>query len=341
MIYSIPLRYQRYIYALLMILIMVGCAEGLAEREIIFPEMAALAIGMWVVDKRVWHCNKWKMLLAMSLCSVTGVLIVRYSPFPLLVNIALAFSFAAIHLTLSRTTLIPQVSAIILPVLLKTDSWVYPAAVIIMSLIIILGQHLMEKKQFRTPIEYTPVKISWRPALLSWTFLLFTVLSVTSLAIYTDNIYFILPPLIVTYIEFAHSKAGFRNRPVQILLTLLAASLLGSLCQWFGYYQWHLPESLIALCITGSLFLLFELSGKPFAPAGAVALIPLLLPREDLLWLPIQVFIGATLFIGIAMLCFQKCYNWTRPQLIICFLPAFIRNLRKHKSAEEKIPPHF
>ncbi|WP_302568717.1 HPP family protein, partial [Culturomica massiliensis] len=256
---------------------MVGCAEGLAEREIIFPEMAALAIGMWVVDKRVWHCNKWKMLLAMSLCSVTGVLIVRYSPFPLLGNIALAFSFAAIHLTLSRTTLIPQVSAIILPILLKTDSWVYPAAVIIMSLIIILGQYLMEKKQLRTPIEYIPVKIYWRPVLLSWTFLLFTVLSVASLAIYTNNIYFILPPLIVTYIEFAHSKAGFRNRPVQILLTLFAASLLGSLCQWFGYYQWHLPEFLIALCITGPLFLLFELSGKPFAPAGAVALIPLLL----------------------------------------------------------------
>lgn len=330
MIHTFLYRYQKHIYALLTLSLMAGIAEWLAEPEIIFPEMAALAIGMWVINKRVWHCNKWKMLLAMSICSVTGVLIVRYSPFPLLVNIGLAFSFAAIYLTISRTTLIPQFSAIILPVLLKTSSWIYPVAVIVMSLIIILGQHLLEKKKLRTRNEYTPVNTSWRQAIPSWIFLLLTVLSIAFLALFTGNTYFILPPLIVTYIEFAHSKAGFRNRPLQILLTLFMASVLGSLFQWVGYYQWHLPEFLIALATISCLFLIFELSGKPFAPAGAVALIPMLLPQQDLPWLPLQVVTGATIFIGIAMLCIQKCYKWPRPQIIVCFIPAFIRNLRKH-----------
>ena len=45
-------RRKRYFYALLMILLMIGVAELLMEREIIFPEMAALTIGMWIVDKR-------------------------------------------------------------------------------------------------------------------------------------------------------------------------------------------------------------------------------------------------------------------------------------------------
>ena len=82
---------KRYFYALLMILLMIGAAELLMEREIIFPEMAALTIGMWIVDKRVWQGSRARMVVLMILGAVAGVGIVRYSPFPLLVNLAFAF----------------------------------------------------------------------------------------------------------------------------------------------------------------------------------------------------------------------------------------------------------
>lgn len=58
------------------------------------------------------------------------------------------------------------------------------------------------------------------------------------------------------------------------------------------------------------MFSLFEFLGKFFAPAGAVALIPMIVPEEGLLWLPLQVLVGATLFIGLAMICFQRCLRW-------------------------------
>ena len=76
-------RRKRYFYALLMILLMIGAAELLMEREIIFPEMAALTIGMWIVDKRVWQVSRASMVALMILGAVAGVCIVRYSPFPL------------------------------------------------------------------------------------------------------------------------------------------------------------------------------------------------------------------------------------------------------------------
>jgi hypothetical protein len=98
-------RRKRYFYALLMILLMIGVAELLMEREIIFPEMAALTIGMWIVDKRVWQVSRASMVALMILGAVAGVCIVCYSPFPLLVNLAFAFIFAAICLTLFRATL--------------------------------------------------------------------------------------------------------------------------------------------------------------------------------------------------------------------------------------------
>lgn len=65
---------------------MVGVSELMGEKEIIFPEMAALTIGMWIVDKKVWTVSRLKLVLLMSIRAIVGVCIVRYSPFPLIVT---------------------------------------------------------------------------------------------------------------------------------------------------------------------------------------------------------------------------------------------------------------
>ena len=58
---------------------MVGVSELMGEKEIIFPEMAALTIGMWIVDKKVWTVSRLKLVLLMSIGAIVGVCIVRYS----------------------------------------------------------------------------------------------------------------------------------------------------------------------------------------------------------------------------------------------------------------------
>ena len=124
-----PAKGKRYLYAVLMISAMVGLSEATGEKEIIFPEMAALTTGMWIVDKRVWQISKFQLVPLMTLVAIAGICLVRYSPFPLVINLFLAFVFAAFCLVTSRTTLIPLISACMLPVLLKTESWIYPLAV--------------------------------------------------------------------------------------------------------------------------------------------------------------------------------------------------------------------
>lgn len=101
-----------------MVMLMVGIAEWTGEKEIIFPEMAALAVGLWVIDKRVWKVGRWQLIGLMTAGAVAGVCIVRYSTLPLLCNLCLAFAFAACCLLFSRATLIPLISACMLPVLL-------------------------------------------------------------------------------------------------------------------------------------------------------------------------------------------------------------------------------
>ena len=302
-------RRKRYFYALLMILLMIGAAELLMEREIIFPEMAALTIGMWIVDKRVWQVSRASMVALMILGAVTGVCIVRYSPFPLLVNLAFAFIFTAVCLTLFRATLVPQISACMLPVLLGTESWVYPVAVLVMSVIVVVGQWGMEKVGLRERVTYTPVIAYWKDSLVRWSFLLVTVIAVAALAIYTRNLY------------------------LQVLLVLFTAAVIGVFFQIVGHKFLYLPEGVVVLPIFLCMFSLFEFLGKFFAPAGAVALIPMIIPEEGLFWLPLQVLVGATLFIGLVMICFQRCIRWPRAQLIVCLVPPFIRDLRKRNKS--------
>ena len=99
---------------------------------------------MWIVDKRVWHIEAGQMLSLMTLGACTGVLLVLYSSFPLVVNVAIAFLFAGISLLFTRASLFPMISACVLPVLLKTESWVYPVSVFVMTLIIPVAQRWME-----------------------------------------------------------------------------------------------------------------------------------------------------------------------------------------------------
>ena len=281
-------KLTRYLISLVMILMMVGLAEWTNEKEILFPEMTALIIGLLIIDKRVWNVKRWQIILLMTLGAAVGICIVRYSPLPYVVNLCAAFAFAGASLLISRATLIPLISACVLPVLLHTESIVYPIAVFSMSVSVVLVQ-------------------------------------------------IILPPLMVTFVEMVNSKAGFRNRPTQVFLFLTTAATLGTVLQIVGHHHLHLPESIVALTIAAILFLIFEWTGKFFAPAGALAFIPMLLPKENLGWLPLEASIGAALFITIAMVVFQKCYKWNRAQLIFCATPTLLREYMNRKKRKKPI----
>lgn len=91
-------KLTRYLISLVMILMMVGLAEWTNEKEILFPEMTALIIGLLIIDKRVWNVKRWQIILLMTLGAVAGICIVRYSPLPYVVNLYAAFVFAGASL---------------------------------------------------------------------------------------------------------------------------------------------------------------------------------------------------------------------------------------------------
>ena len=316
----------RYIISTLVLMLMVSSAILFEEKEIIFPEMAALTIGMWIVEKDVWRVRPKQMLVLMTLGAIVGVCIVKFLPLLLIFKIALAFSFAAICLIFTKTSLIPLLSACILPVMLGTESFIYFLAVCILTFTIVTIENVLCKLGIRKTIDINCYKGDIKQEAILWIKMLIVLFIVSFFAIYVSNLFIILPPLIVTFAEFVHSKAGFRSRPFQIIFILFAASSIGTLFCIVGREFFHLNDIVIIAFIFISLIIVFELVGKYFAPAGAMALIPMILPSKDLIYLPLYECLGSIIFIGLALLIFMKCHKWPKAKLYYCLNINTLRN---------------
>lgn len=320
-----------------MIGLMVGVSEWLGEAEILFPEMAALVLGLWVIDKKTWTVGRPMLVLLMTVSAVFGVLIVRYSPFPMLINISISFVFTSFCLSITRSTLIPIMSAAMLPVLLGTHSLVYPLSVFIMSLIVVCGQWLLEKKKLRQVIVFDKKKGHYKHSPMHWIKLLFCLLLIALIPVSLGALYFIVPPLVVMFVEFSSSSAGFRNRPVQVYFLMTFCAILGTFFQYYLHNMLGIHELYVVLLLFLCIFLLFEIIGKPFAPACAIALVPMIIPENNILSYPFQVAIGSGVFLFVAMFFFLKCYRWKREHLLVCFVPGFIRSKMERPKRKERL----
>lgn len=299
------IRIERYIFAVIIALFMVVIAELSGEKEIIFPEICALTIGAWISEQQPWMCNKRKMFFLVSISAFFGVLVTRYMHVPLIFQVCTCFAFTGFVLTLARTTLIPIISACILPVYLGTKSWIYPISVTIMTLIIIVAQWLMEKNRLRPKNVYIPCDFDWKSQIIKWTKLLVVFAIIALIPFKNHQIYFLAPPLIVTFAEFANPDSPLRDKPFYIVGLMTLASAIGCILRSVLNVHLHLPLTICTILGCCILFFTFDKVKTLFPPAGAILLIPMILKTQYLHMLPFEVCIGATVLIFTAKILFR------------------------------------
>ena len=285
---------------------MVFVAEVSNETEIIFPEICALTIGAWVSEQQPWITNKRRIFVLMSLASLFGVLVVRYCDTALIFQVCLCFAFTGFILTLFRTNFVPIISACILPVYLKTSSWVYPVSVSVMSLIIIIGQWLMEKYHYRPVNKFIPCKFNTKTQIIKWAKLLVIFALIALIPFKTHQIYFLAPPLIVMFTELSNPQSPARTKPLYIIGLMTFASLIGCVLRLCLNEFLGLP---LFVCTTLACTILFFAINKIkiyFPPAGAILLIPMILDKSLLIRFPLEVFIGAIILSFCALMMFRE-----------------------------------
>ncbi len=294
-----------YISTLLLVGLMVGVAELLNEKEIIFPEITALAVGYMVAQKRSWKVNGKRMLLLITICATVGVLIVRYSGLALFPQMIIAFSFAQILFMFSGTTFAPFVSAIVLPVMMQTKSFIYPISAVVLTILVIGFHQLFLKMKIREDEEYIPVMLNSKDDIIDTALRIVCVAIVGFVAIYFNYKFIIAPPLLVAFTEFSRPRNKVRNKPIKTVLVITGCALVGSLSRYLLTIKLELPITVSALIATLIMLLILTYTKMYMPPVGAITILSMIIPEISVITYPLQIFVGSVVIILLSRVFFK------------------------------------
>ena len=300
---------------LLLIAAMFAMAEYGGQGEIIFPEIAALALGAWIMERPPWQGSALHFWISPTLAALTGVLIVRFFSYDPVPMITAAFCLVVLQLKLLRSGVLPSISAAILAIITRCDSWQYPLSVCVLTATVSLGYRFLNShapvgKPAPGPGDESAENL-WSSEESSeefthWGKLLAAVMLVSTVASVSGQIFMVAPPLIVAVVELSKPGGRLRDRWVAILGLLVFAAFSGVF--WYGllHTTLGLPLWLSAGVATLTVFFAYHRLRLPFPPAVAIALLPTIVPVESLWLYPWQVTAGGAAFIAIGRACFGQ-----------------------------------
>ena len=283
----------RFAVAWMLAVLMVFSADLAGEKELIFPEILALATGAWLAPRCPWKTGVWGIWFLPTVAACLGLALCR-SALPTPLALSLAFLAVTLLLTAARSTLAPAISAAMLPLILGSTSWLYPLSVCVLTAVVALGSGLFGSGQ-------TSPAPTRRDEFWFWLRLLPVVALAAWLAIASAAPFVLAPPLVVLFSESARPQSRIRRESLRVLGLVVCTATSGALCR-FAALSLDLPDWYAAGGATLAVFGWFWGFRMALPPAAALALLPLLLAPADLLWYPVQVSIGAGCFLGIAKL---------------------------------------
>ena len=303
------MKIKSYIPLLCSILLiggMVGAADIFGSKEIIFPEIAAITTGALLTPKLAWHTDYLRTFTAIALCAVLGLCIVLWLPGAVWFQMSIAYLLASVLFMVSGTSFAPMISAAVLPVLLQTDTIIYPIAACVLTAIILLLRFMLVKNGI---IEDQPFEKFPQPdtstcaqAFARWLIVSVAIVFALKLGIR----YAVAPPLLVAFTEFWKPEAVSRKRPASVitLITLCAVSGAGIrfvLTEWLS-----VPACVSAALTIVSVYCIMKRFRLMLPPASAIAILAFLIPKEALLLFPVQIMLGMSVFVGASYLYREK-----------------------------------
>lgn len=285
------------IMTIILVALMILMAEIFQEREFIFPEITALTVGAWLAPKQVWKTDKIKLVLLIGIYASLGVVLVKYVNIDIYFKILIGFVACVLGLSVSKTTFAPLISATILPIIINTESWLYPMFAIFMSILVVLGQKFLEMGGYREPLEYQPVQVNWIETINLNIKRLIALAIITLIALSLDLPFMIAPPLIVAFVELSSNHPKLRHNAINLLIVTFICAFSGAYVRLIISELWNLPLTLCAVIIVVIMLVVMNKTKIYFPPAGALAILPLLIGPTKLTIYPLVIATGLILFI--------------------------------------------
>lgn len=237
--------------------------------EVVFPEGAALAAGLWTLNIPPWACSRFRLLTLPPVCAALGVALENTAsslPGGFRQVTALVLGLAALQVTRSR--LAPCVSAAMFPVVFGVGSWLFPISVAVICAVIAAGHAVGYRLSGRqADLPTPPLPPRW-PAPLVGRYVLVSGAWILLIRLIFDAPAAMLsPPLFVAGLEWFVSSSRAPFAGVRRWLLLALAGLVGG-----NAALWPLPVAgAVAVAI---VVIAAELLGDRHPPALAVCLIP-------------------------------------------------------------------
>ncbi|MCR4902457.1 MAG: HPP family protein [Butyrivibrio sp.] len=286
------------------ITIMIFLSEITGEKEIIFPEIAAISVGSFLSPQKSWNVNHIRMILTISLCAVLGVLIVLFVPFPLWIQVLLAYVVGHLIFSYSGTSFAPMISAIVLPVLIQTKSPVYIIAAISLTVFICILRQLLVINGIKTEPDFIPLPNPDKNAfkLMLIRIILVAAISFVFLCLIKEingvNVRFCMaPPLLVAFTELSKPGSKAIKNPHKVILLISLCGLIGSVsrlifCTFFG-----LPLTMACVIATTAMIALLYSFKLFLPPAGAICILAMLIPEEALIPYSVEILAGISILV--------------------------------------------
>ena len=284
------------------IAVMIAASELFGEREIIFPEIAAIAVGMLLALRRPWQTSRARVLVLISLSAVVGLAVSVLLPLPLWEKMCVAFLLAQVLLIFGGTSFAPLISAAVLPVMLGTESLVYLIAAVSLTALILLVSFVLERLGLRAPEPYRPVH---PPEGRGWARVLLRCLLgcvCIALAVTLRLRYMVAPPMLVAFTEFMNPSSRAKEQPVKAVALIALCAAAGAVSRLALTVALCLPLTVSAIAAGVILLWLLREFGMLLPPAAALTVLAMLIPQSDLVIYPIEILAGVAVLMGLAKL---------------------------------------
>jgi len=249
-------------------------ASSLGVHAIIFPEGAALVMGVWVLALPGWAASRTHVALLPALCALIGTLIVR-TQLPTWAAAILALGLALLVLQSSDSRLAPSLSAAVLPIVFDVEEFSYPLAVLAICLVIAAAMPWIARRRGPPPLPLDrpgryplEVAVAGACAITAWILLGGELLALPVAAL--------APPLFVSALEWLGQGACTLRRGLRRWLLLVGVAFAGALAASVVGVPW--VSGAIALTAALAIMVLMK---TPHPPALAIALIPQILVGVD------------------------------------------------------------
>ncbi len=262
---------------------MLAAASAFGTSDVVFPEGAALAMGIWVVNMPGWSASRWRVAVLPPAFALAGVALIRLG-LPASMTTILGVTLALLALQALDSRLAPALSAAVLPIVFDVRAWAYPLAVLAISLVVAIGM---------ARSDGTPGRWPWRVVVGAWLVIVGWILGggellgVSSVAL--------APPLFVSALEWLGAASMAASDGLRRWAVLVGAALAGASAVELVPVGWIAGT----LAVVATLALMRVLA-TAVPPALAIALIPQILESTDPAGFTFAIALGAgALYLGV------------------------------------------